>query len=500
MNRLPPLSITVLLALVWCCPANSEPIDVGSRLELFVDNHLIDSLQGDARVTLNRPCPREVAITHDQPWEGNNCGYTTVFQDGDLYRMYYRTGQFDLTGDKLNQSHRQLICYAESKDGVHWTKPELGLFEFEGSKKNNIIWDGVGRHNFAPMKDTNPDCPPEALYKALGGLKGSPEGDGLFAFKSPDGIHWSLLQKEPVVTEGYFDSQNLAFWDSERGEYREYHRSFKQGRDIMTSTSGDFIHWTKPTFLKYTDGRKTELYTNQITPYFRAPHILLGFPTRYITGLGHLTPLNARLSRVSHRYGDDYTDGGFMAGRDRLEFRMWGEAFIRPGPVRQGRWLYGGNYQNWGLVVTQAFEPPAGVAPLLPEADNQEISVYAYEGGWVGPANRMRRYTLRIDGFVSVQAPASGGELITKPLKFTGQQLVLNFATSAAGHIQVELQTPEGKPLPGHSLADSESIYGDTTTHTVKWKDSSDLTALAGRPVRLRFVLHDADLYSLKFE
>ena len=69
-------------------------------------------------------------------------------------------------------AHREVTCYAESRDGIHWTKPELGLFEFNGSKQNNIVWDGPGTHNFTPFLDTNPACPPDAKYKALAGGRG----------------------------------------------------------------------------------------------------------------------------------------------------------------------------------------------------------------------------------------------------------------------------------------------------------------------------------------
>ncbi len=117
------------------------------------------------------------------------------------------------------------------------------------------------------------------------------------------------------ITEGRFDSQNLAFWDSTRKHYREYHRHLREGRDIMTSTSSDFSDWTDPVFLEYSPERLTQLYTNQIAPYYRAPHIFLGFPTRYITGRGLLTPLNERIARISEGFGRNYTDGGFMTSR-----------------------------------------------------------------------------------------------------------------------------------------------------------------------------------------
>ncbi len=492
------IQLTLLACLGLMLPSiglASGPIDIGSRLELMVDDHLIAELGGNAELRLHRPTPREVAIVHDAPWEGNNCAYHTVIQDDNVYRMYYRGTNFDMTNDKIRETHEAVVCYAESKDGIHWTKPSLGLVEFADSKKNNIIWKGKGSHNFAPIKDTNPACPPEAKYKALGGLPG--EG-GLFAFRSPDGIHWSLLSEKPVITKGAFDSQNLAFWDSVLGKYRVYFRVFRDGRDINTATSDDFLQWTEPLMLSYTDGRKTQLYTNQVTPYDRAPHMLLGFPTRYIASRGLLTPLNEKIARAHPRYGNDYTDGGFMSSRDGTTFHVWAEAFLRPGLVKRGRWMYGGNYQNWGIVETEMEAAPEGVAPLLGPGTTKELSIYATEGGWLGKANRMRRYTLRLDGFASVGAPMSGGEFVTKPLRFDGKHLAINYATSAAGSVRVELQTEQGEPIPGFTLAESQDIFGDQVERTVGWKAGGDVGQLAGTPVRLRFVLKDADLYAFR--
>jgi hypothetical protein len=308
------------------------------------------------------------------------------------------------------------------------------------------------------------------------------------------------MSDKPVITKGAFDSQNLAFWDSLRGEYREYHREFRDGRDIMTCASKDFLTWTEPSFLEYPGGRKTQLYTNQVIPYYRAPHLFLGFPTRYAPGRGCLTPLNEKLTGIHTRYGTDYTDGGFMTSRDGKTFNVWGEAFIRPGPVWEGRWLYGGNYQAWGIVETKPEPAPTGVQPLLPPDTPRELSVYATEGGWFGDSNRLRRYTLRVDGFVSVQAPMSGGEFITRPLVFEGRRLVINFSTSAAGSIRAEIQDAGGKPVEGFCLADCPVIYGDTIEHVVSWKNGSDVGKLSGKPVRLRFALKDADLYSIRFQ
>ena len=208
----------VLSILGMAAPLMAEPIDVDSRRELFVDDYLIESLNG-ARLVLHHPTPREVAIVHDAPWEGNACMYTTVLRDGDLYRMYYHSEQVTYRQGSVETGHPWLTCYAESRDGVHWTKPELGLFEFEGSKKNNIIltqdMTPAVTHNFTPFLDTRPGIPSSERFKALG-------GGPLVALVSADGIHWKKMRDEPVITKGAFDSQNLAFWDSLRGEYRAY--------------------------------------------------------------------------------------------------------------------------------------------------------------------------------------------------------------------------------------------------------------------------------------
>ena len=474
----------LLLTLPLACARAKagEVIDVGSRLELFVDDVLVEKMTGARRV-LHRPTEREAVITLDEPWEGNNCGYVTVFQDGDIYRMYYRGRHLDLSTGKVVFPHAQVYCYAESTDGIRWTKPKLGLVEFDGSKKNNIFLEGAGTHNFTPFKDTNPACKPSARYKGLGGA-----GGGLSAFKSADGIHWKLMRKKPVITKGAFDSQNLAFWDTVRGEYREYHRDFRKGRDIRTCTSKDFLTWTDPVWLAYSPDRITQLYTNQIAPYARAPHIFLGFPARYVTGRALLAELNRRIAKVSRRFGTDYSDTGLITSRDALHFNVWGEAFIRPGPQEAGRWVYGDNYVNWGLVETKS---------AVPGTPN-ELSLYATEGCWRKSVS-MRRYTLRIDGFVSVQAPLKGGELLTKPIRFKGREFVMNFSTSAAGSIRVEIRGAEGKPIPGYILRECPEIFGDSLDQVVTWKGGSDVSKLAGKPVRLRVVLKDADLYSIQF-
>jgi hypothetical protein len=144
----------------------------------------------------------------------------------------------------------------------------------------------------------------------------------------------------------------------------------------------------------------------------------------------------------------------------------------------------------WGIVETGS-DLPGGP---------KELSIYSIEGYFFPiKGARMRRFALRIDGFVSVEAPLRGGEMTTKPIVFEGAELVLNFSTSGAGSIRVEIQDADGKPLEGFALADCPVIRGDAIERVVSWKNGSDVRSLAGKPVRLRFALRDADLYSIRF-
>jgi hypothetical protein len=463
--------------LLLVSAASAATLDLGTRLEPLVDDYLIESASGNVALALHAPTPREVALVHDQPWEGNVCCYDTVFQDGDRYRMYYRGAHFDLKTRK--KAHPEVVCYAESRDGVHWTKPDLGLVEFRGSKQNNIIWSGPGTHNFAPFKDANPACKPAERYKALA-TRDDKAGTGLLPFVSADGIHWSPMQAKPVITKGAFDSQNIAFWDSTRNRYVEFHRGSHEGvRDIMTSTSTDFLHWSDPVWLDYPGAAKEHLYTNAITPYFRAPHIFFGFPKRFMEG---------RIAVKLFESSDGVSDGLFMTSRDGVTFHRWGEAFIRPG-LQPERWVNRNNMTAWGIVATKSD------LPGVPD----EISLYSTEHYYQGDACRLRRFTVRPDGFVSLRADSRGGEMLTRPLRFSGKSLEINYSTSAAGSIRVEIQDAAGKPIPGFALADCPEIYGDQITRTVAWKHGNDLSKLAGQPIRLRFVMKDADLYALRF-
>ncbi|MGN6196484.1 MAG: hypothetical protein ACTHOB_16210 [Ginsengibacter sp.] len=483
----------------------TEVLDIGSRRQLFVDDALINRFSGKAELQLHHPVPQEIAMVTDEPWEGSFSNYNSIFKDGDIYRMYYRGWN---RGTKGEVTHPMVWCYAESKDGIHWTRPDLGLFEFNGSKHNNIVLattDFGDFHytltdNVTVFKDNNPNVSPDALYKALVDRR-VPAWE-LLAFKSPDGIHWSPLSETPILTDGTFDSQNTAFWDSARKEYRIYWRIFiHKLRAIRTATSKDFIHWENHENLQYMDTLTEQLYINGIIPYYRAPQIYIGFPARYIdrgwsNSMRALPELEERQMRsiTQPRFGTALTDGLFMASSDGVKFKRWDAAFLRPGIERPGTWSYSQQYIAWTILETKS---------ALEGAPN-EISLYANESLWTGTSSALRRYTLRLDGFVSVNAPMSGGGFVTKPLRFEGDQLSLNFSTSAYGSIRVEIQDSKGNPIPGFALKDCPPIFGDAIDRPVFWNnrsdaDSTNVGILAGKVVRLRFEIKDGDLYSFHF-
>jgi hypothetical protein len=336
---------SIAFACALAAAGVDEAINIGSRLELLIDDYLIETVSGGARLEMHRPVRRDIVFKTDAPWEGNSSGYQSVFRDGPLFRMYYRGGhlRYGVTAQAL-KPHPSFLCYAESEDSIHWRRPELGQFEFAGSKANNIILApellseiGGDPAHTATLKDGNPDCPPDEKYKIV--VVGT-KPRGLYLLKSVDGLHFSLMSRKPFMTKGDFDSQNLIFWDPLRREYREYHRAGRDGvRDIMTSAARALDRFPEPQFLEYPGAPKEELYTNEVQPYYRAPHIFMGFPMRYqergwVDAVFELPDREERLARgeAHPRYGMAVTDALFMTSRDGVTFKRWPEAFIRPGP------------------------------------------------------------------------------------------------------------------------------------------------------------------------
>ena len=274
------------------------------------------------------------------------------------------------------------------------------------------------------------DLDPKVTWKTHG-IERYHDGEVTLYAESADAIHWKLPQL------GRYDLAPFP------------------GGNVVLAHEFAVIHWT-PFVEMEANLPQEHLYTACTQPYFRAPHLYVALPNRFMGNRGSATDVLFMTTRGGDRYDREFT-----------------QSFIRPG-VGKGGWANRANYAAMGI----------------PQTGEAEMSLFLTGG---------RRYTLRLDGFASVNAPLTGGELITQPFTFTGAKLEINYSTSAAGQIRVELQDADGRPLPGFALEDCEPIWGDHIARFVKWKSGEDVSAQAGKPVRLRFVLEDADLYALKF-
>jgi hypothetical protein len=210
-----------------------------------------------------------------------------------------------------------------------------------------------------------------------------------------------------------------------------------------------------------------DIYTSQTHPYFRAPHIYIALPSRYVAGRVGKQKTHAMLGS---------TDILLMTSRagSTTYDRHFKEAFIRPG-LDPARWGSRSNYAALNVVPTSP----------------SEMTIYHSVSG--------HRYVLRTDGFMSARAGFTKGELLTKPLTFSGKELILNYSTSAAGGMRIEIQDANGAPFSGFRLDDCHEIIGDEIERRVEWKQKADLGALQGKPVRLHFVMTECDLYSFRF-
>lgn len=472
---------SLLLSLCLGLTAQAEgPLALGCRRELFVDRYLVDHLD-NATLRLNTPREAGVALRFDAPWELHHCGYVTVFQDGDLFRMYYR----GLPLAAKDGTDAENTCYAESRDGIAWTKPMLGLFEVGGTRDNNVVLAHHAplSHNFAPFLDTRPGVPADEHYKALGGTVES----GLVAFASEDGLHWRTIDDKPVITQGAFDSQNVSFWSEHEQTYVCYLRSWTETnfggfRSVSRCTSPDFRTWSVPQEMDFGGTPREHLYTNQTAPYFRAPHLYISTAARFMPGRRVLSEEEGARIGLSKGYAGDCSDAVLMSSRGGYVYdRTFMEGFVRPGL----------GLENW---VSRTNYPACGVLQTGPG----EMSIYV-QHHYGQPTHHLVRYALRLDGFASLHADYAGGAMRSKPITFAGEGLYLNMSTSAAGRVRVEIQGEDGMPLAGYALDDCTELLGDDLEKRVTWKGGAGLAALAGKAVRLNITLQDADVYSLQF-
>ena len=468
----------------------ADPTRVGSERQLFLDDFWF-ARRSNVRLALHRPVPREAVITCDRPWEKEAMHYSCVVRDAGRYRMWYRVDDQGEPGTS-RRSGKTWICYAESSDGVAWNKPNLGLVAWGGSRENNILFPNeVIRAANGCCVIIDPRATSDERYKMIV----APKSAELWGYVSADGLRWRPAKSGPLFDWRYwgFDSHNVLVYDEKRQRYVIYCRGWQDKlitvdgpgkrpedysgmyRVIRRSESADFRTWSDPEVIIAADADDPpgmDFYTNAAIKYPRAARAWFMFPM------------------VLHGAGRHYagapnpgtSDVQFMTSRDGVRWdRRFRQSYIR----------HGQDVRNW---VDRNPIVGVGVVPTGPE----ELSLY-YSDLYRSPQTRLRRATLRTDGFVSVEGPYAGGEFVTHPLVFSGRQLELNYRTSGGGAIRVELQHATGKAVTGFSLDDCPVIFGDKINGVLRWKDGNDLGKLAGKSIRLRVQLRDADLFAFRF-
>ena len=473
------------------------------------DETLIDQQYG-VRVEQHKPVKQNIALRCDDEWEGVHNGYAAVMKTDDGYRMYYcaHTGRFYADG-KADWG-KGVVCVAESKDGIHFKKPRVGKYSYNGVSYNNIVFMREEFiDNFSVFYDTNPDCPKDEKYKALSSRHNN-SGDystDLVYYASEDGYNFREIG--PLDVHGAFDSYNVTLWDPVSKQYYLFYRNFhtktsKEAvfsmdnektnvRDVSVATSKDFKHWEFFGHIEFAEDKiEIQLYTNQIVKYYRSKNTFIGFPMRYIDRKDESynfaqMPLADRHEFVTKYFGREgtvATDVCIMTSEDGKHFDRRDEVFLSQGPEARNNWWYGNKNTVYGIIETEADEEGAA----------NEISFFAGENYRINHVN-FRRYTVRLDGYFSWYAPFKGGEILTKPCTFDGDTLKINFATSSLSGMSFDICDEDGNVLDGYQ---SGVLFGDSVNRRVDFK--KPLADLKGKTVRFKIRLSDAHLYSFIFE
>ena len=480
-------------------------VNIGKNRQVFWDEYLIDSGRTTAFSRLMHPVKREMSMELGQGAELFSISYPCVVHDDKGYKMYYMPWRKGGSG---------LLAVIESDDGINWRRPRLDIFDRPELEENNIVIDELKDGCFV-FYDTNPACPPSEKYKAITQAK-MLDSDGenrtsLGCYISPDGYHFTLSHR--LTPYGTFDSLNTAMWDGKR--YVCYYRSFHNlpgvdndklltmkeiyhfgkavnlaTRDIRVMYSDDFRNWSRPELIKFDDGKDYPLYTNNIEIYGRAPEMMIGFPVRYcermewtknIEQMPSYQTKKKATETVEDRTGRVATDCVFMCSRDGKMWHRYNEAFMTPGYEEEHNWIYGDCYLSYGLI----------------DSGKENYYIYTIDRHFSFDFPKtVNRHEIRKDGFACYMADGEEKTLVTKPLIFDGSAPHLNFSTSAYGYIFMSVLDESGAPLSDESF----EVYGDNIDRTVFFADGSDFSRYAGKPVRLKFRMRDAKLFSVKFE
>jgi len=488
-------------------------LDIGNRRQVFIDGRFVTSARGVELVVHPPRKTGERSLVPDRPWEGDGIGcYVCVLWADGAYHMWYDAGPG--------------ICYARSQDGITWEKPKLGLAEYKGSRDNNIVLgggaNGIHEVNSEGMVFYDRSAPADQRFRFATRI--SDEYKDTVVFSGPDGIHWRRTHDEVLTFTApqkpyHLDSQNVIFWDDRINKYVAYMRrntrkpGYPRMRTIARSESptlGGFAEAQEAPIVighdekdaKLGDRELVDYYTNGTIKYPWAQDAYYMFPTAYFHYVGGglmsewpgQAPVNSGVLHTQFAASRDGITWERFGRRPFVDLGMKGDfdskaARIALGlvPAVNGREMYlyywGGDYTHgWGRDErNKELHRKVGLAP------DQFATVVS-------------RLVLRRDGFISAQAAYTGGEFTTPLLSFAGRELVINVDTSATGMVRCELLDEAGRPIEGFSLDDCDLIHtSNEISRPVRWKGRGNVTALAGKPVQIRFVFRDADLYAFQF-
>jgi hypothetical protein len=494
-RTLSAIALAATLAAASAGPSRSgtePPLPIAGKRQLFVDDAVVAGTQRVSRIFhAALKSERNPVLAAEKPWEGTMVDVGTVLYDEDekLFKMWYGAlemhyeappppyGQYKSLLAAMKYRERFHPCYATSRDGLRWERPSLGLVEFQGSKENNLLPADTRMEYFLGSVYKDPrETNPARRYKAVGYWKD--RGNvGVGVTFSPDGLRWTSFAGNPVVRDTS-DVHTLLGWDERIGRYVGYFRPRAKIRVIGYSTSFDFERWTpieQALVPDAADPVDLQLYGMPVMKY---EGLYLGFIWTFRTNeITHIPQLVwSRDGRKWHRTPgrEPFVPLGAAGSFDEAN------AYVSRPVVRHDRlWVYYSG-TRW-----------RGLADILESRDKARDAV--------GLA------TLRLDGFASMQAGPEPGTVTTRLLTFTGRTLTVNFEESVKGYVanpsalRVELLDGQGKPLPGFTAADADPITTSGVRHRAAWRGKSDLGALAGGPIRIRFQIQNGKLFAFQF-
>jgi len=433
----------------------------------------------------------ELLITADQPWEtkagGHINAHNCVIKEDGRIRVWY-----DLIIEKRSPGYPTGRCmaYAESEDGIHFTKPKYRLNDLQGFKATNVLIK-VSRGGTVWV---DPNAALQDRYRSQ--CKG-PDGK-LHFFSSSDGVRWNRTH---ICDIGHCDTQNLAFWDATVGRYVLYSRgkgAYKtagQYRTVRRLESDDLVHWQKQRIVMQAD--KTDLakyktptgqppvdyYAGLVFRYPGADGVYIMMTTAFWHWYDRKPMSRSGPNAIDVRLAVSRDGKTFKRARGRKPFLRLGPAgsfysrtvWANPNPIRMGDelWIY-----YWGSNRDHA-------GHLDPDASKHQTGI--------------TRAILRLDGFVSADAEYSDGQIVTPLIRFKGKGLELNLDASAGGSVVVELLDANGRPIKGHTKTDATALCGNSVRMPVSWGRTRNVSKLAGQPIKIRFIMRDCKLYAFQF-